>query len=236
VLAHQGLRASHTWQLNEAERLLDGLRRVGLEGQHEGYGVVSSPDIEAAVTRKVSVIGLRPGQPFLVFCGGGKSLTQRWPLDRHGQVLAQVYRDLRVPVVGVGSPVEIDRYRREVMPIFPQLMLLKEDLSIRELFALFRFAAAYVGNDTGPMHVAAAMGCPVLAVMSARNAPGAWDPDVAPRLVVRHRTFCEDCFLHTCRAEGHRCMDAITVEDVINQALPFLRRLPQLSVAGRSPC
>jgi heptosyltransferase-3 len=233
VLAHQGLGGTCSWQLNEAERLLAGLDHLGLAGVKETYGVVPSFAVLHAVRQKLAQAGLRLDQPWLAFCGGGKSLTQQWPCARYARVLSELYRALGVPVLGVGSPEEVARYKREILPVFPHLVLLPDPLTMPELFGLFHLASAYVGNDTGPMHVAAAMGCPVIAVMSARNAPGAWDPDVTPRLVLRHRTFCEGCFRQTCTAEGHRCMESISVDDVLAQMLPFLRSLPRL--AGSAP-
>ncbi len=130
-----------------------------------------------------------------------------------------------IQIVGIGTPHEGERYRVEILPTFPQLQLLRESLTVSEMFELFRLAYGYLGNDSGPMHVAAALDCPVAVIMSSRNSPGSWDPDTRRRLVIRHRTECEDCFLQDCVVERHRCMTSISVERVINEALPFLKKL-----------
>ena len=112
-------------------------------------------------------------------------------------------------------------------PRLPRLENGESPFSIGELFEVCRLAALYLGNDTGTMHVAAAVDCPAAAVISARNPPGAWDPDLpaSARLVFRHRTFCENCFLNACEVEGFRCMLSITVEDVVAELLPFVRKI-----------
>lgn len=210
------------WRKNEPARLIELLHQGGIAGEKPEYGIPVDPVAQAAVRVKLAAMHVDPAGPFLVFCGGGKAPTQRWPLERYAEVLAAV----PWPVVAVGSAGEMEAVRAQILPRFPALRLPAEVLSIPELFEMLRAAGAYLGNDTGPMHAAAAVGCPVAVVMSARNAPGTWDPDIEPRLVIRHRTECEDCFLHECIEQRHRCMTAITSQEVLASLLPFLQSLP----------
>ena len=214
----------HAWQPNEPERLMQVLRAVGIRGKKPDYAVPGDAGARARVREKLWQLGVAETAPYLVFCGGGKAPTQQWSLERYARVLKNVADRLRLPVIGLGSAAECADYQREVSPLFPDLRL-TGSLSMPEVFELLRGALAYIGNDTGPMHVAAAIGCPVAAVVSARNPPGAWDPDVAPHIVFRHRTECEDCFLNECLAERHRCMTGITEEMVLAGLLPFLEKL-----------
>ena len=112
-----------------------------------------------------------------------------------------------------------------VLPHFGDLKLLSGSLTIPEIFELCRLASGFFGNDTGPMHVAAAVGCPVAVLMNARALPGSWHPDVVPSLVIRLRLECEACFLTDCVQEKHRCMTGITVERVMAEVIPFLKSL-----------
>ncbi len=207
-----------SWRGNEPARLIELLHRYGIDGEKPGYDVPSDFDARSTILKKLATAGLDAGKPFVVFCGGGKAPTQRWPLERYAAVLAA----LPWPVVGIGGTLDVSAYREKVAPICAGLRLLPDPLSLAEVFELLRTAGAYFGNDTGPMHVAAAVGCPVAAIISGRNAPGMWDPDVEPSLIFRHRTDCEDCFLQECIEERHRCMTEITATRVTTDLLPLL--------------
>ena len=211
----------------EAIRLIELLAGMGIVGDKPAYAIPVEAADRAKVCEKLQAIGVDPARPFAVFSGGGKTIAQQWPLERYAQVLARLAQEFSLPVLALGTVAETERYRAGVLPGYPALRMVESPFSIGELFEVCRLAALYLGNDTGTMHVAAAVDCPAEAVISARNPPGAWDPDLpaSARLVFRHRTFCENCFLNACEVEGFRCMLSITVEDVVAELLPFVRKI-----------
>ena len=223
-------RGSHEWRVTEAQRLCEILQHLGIWAPKPDYRIPLTNDLIASVKQKISNCGIDPESPFISFCSGGKTAVQRWPVDRYATVLKAIAAEVTSSILVIGSAEEKETCRRELLPLVPGLRILSEPTSILELFAIFSLARAYIGNDTGPMHVAAAMSCPVVAIISARNAPGAWDPDVQPRLVIRHRTECENCFLDQCTTNRHRCMLEISEARVISEAIPFLKGLPGRSI------
>ena len=82
---------------------------------------------------------------------------------------------------------------------------------------------AYVGNDSGPMHLAAMVGTPCVAVFSAREARGRWDPFGTRHVMLRKQTECAGCMLEECVSEANRCLTAIGVEDVVAAAVRVIR-------------
>jgi ADP-heptose:LPS heptosyltransferase len=210
--------------LGESERLCSGLRSAGIEGPTPPFAIPLCQDARLSVQRRLAELGVGSADRYLVFCGGGKAPTQRWPLERYAEVLDRIVQASGWPVVAIGSAQEIQQYRAAFGNARPGIVCLR-GLDIPQLFELMRGATAYLGNDTGPTHVAAAVSCPVVAVMSARNAPGQWYPEVEPRLVFRKEVSCQNCFLQDCVTEQHRCMTGIAVEEVAAGILPFLDRL-----------
>jgi ADP-heptose:LPS heptosyltransferase len=213
------------WHPNEPNRLIRLLNDEGIPGVKPPYDIPIGQTALASLRQKLGGLDLDLEQPYLVFCGGGKTATQRWPLAWYGRVLQNISRRWQIPVIGIGGPDDLQDYRRELLSVFPQLQIPPTGLLIGELVELLRFALGYLGNDTGPMHVAAAVDCPVATVMSARNKPGRWDPDVDQRLIIRHRTECEGCRLIECVQEQHRCMTEIKPERVEEELSGFLDQL-----------
>jgi len=132
-----------------------------------------------------------------------KHLTER---------LAAEFPDL--PLVLFGANEERDRCDR-LMEIWkgPKANLCGVT-SPRVSAAILRSAAVMVCHDSGPMHLAATMGVPCVAIFSARNPPGVWYPRGNNHTVLYHRTPCWGCKLTMCTEHGKACILSITVEEV----------------------
>jgi ADP-heptose:LPS heptosyltransferase len=232
VRGHNFPALRHAWQPTESDRLVQVLRSIGVRGEKPGYGIPVDLASRESVEKKLKDIGVDPEKPFLLFCGGGKDATQRWPLERYAKVLPVLATEMGWPIVALGNAQETESYRQYVLPRFSGLHLLPAPLNLPELFEICRLAKAFFGNDCGPMHVAASVDCPVAVLMSARALPGAWHPNVTPNLVMRLRLECEGCLLRECLEEKHRCMTGLTEDRVLAEVPEFLRKLPRRPTAA----
>jgi heptosyltransferase-3 len=88
-------------------------------------------------------------------------------------------------------------------------------LTPRESAAAITRARMFVGHDSGPMHLAAAVGTPVVAIFAARNIPRQWFPFGKQHQVVYHRVECWGCGLETCIEQQKKCLMSITVDEVM---------------------
>ena len=88
------------------------------------------------------------------------------------------------------------------------------ELSVRQAAAVLARCRFYVGNDTGTMHLAAAVKTPCVAIFSARDWPGRWYPYGENNIVLREAVDCEGCMLNVCNRDLE-CINMITVESVI---------------------
>jgi heptosyltransferase-2 len=92
--------------------------------------------------------------------------------------------------------------------------------AIADLPALLSQCHLFIGNDSGAMHVAAAVGLPIVAVFGPTDPLGT--APVTPRCsIVQQKPYCSPCFLRRCPTD-HRCMTAITVDMVEAAARPWL--------------
>lgn len=91
-------------------------------------------------------------------------------------------------------------------------------LTPRESAAVFARASLFLGHDSGPMHLAAAVQTPCVAIFSARGKPRVWFPYGPQHRVLYHQVNCRGCGLDTCIVERKKCILSITMDEVLEQA------------------
>jgi ADP-heptose:LPS heptosyltransferase len=88
-------------------------------------------------------------------------------------------------------------------------------LTPRESAAAFARARLFLGHDSGPMHLAAAVGTPCVAIFAARNLPRQWFPYGPAHRILYHRVECAGCGLETCIEQQKKCILSITSDEVL---------------------
>jgi heptosyltransferase-2 len=177
---------------------------------------------EAGVAETAEIIALNAGSVY----GGAK----RWPAERFaaaGDALAERWR---ASVVLVGSGPETPLLERVARGMRRQAVVLGGRTNLAELAALLRRSRVVLTNDTGAMHVAAAVDAPVIALFGPTDA-GATGP-LGPRSrIVRTPVPCSPCLLRECPID-HRCMTGVTVAQVVQAAEELAANLPSATCPG----
>ena len=142
---------------------------------------------------------------------GGNWLTKCWEPERYGELALRLISD-GLPVAVTWGPGEGDLVRRFIGATGNAVRQIPTTLE--ELVALCETARLFVGGDTGPMHFAAAVGTPIVAIFgptsSDRNGPFRRED-----IVVERRLACRPCYERDrCPLEHWQCMVDITVEHV----------------------
>jgi ADP-heptose:LPS heptosyltransferase len=105
-------------------------------------------------------------------------------------------------------------------------------LSARVSAAVLARASVFIGHDSGPMHLAAVVGTPCVAIFSARELPGKWFPLGRNHEVLFRNVECAGCGLEECVTEQKRCIRGITVEEVNAAVLRQVRRIEEARLHG----
>ena len=162
------------------------------------------------------LIGVSPGAAF----GGAK----RWLPERFAEAAARLSRELDAGVVVFGSADEAVLGERVAELTGPRAHSLAGKTTLTEFLELAAACTVYLTNDSGPMHVAAALGVPTVAVFGATDHLGTGPAAVLAR-VVRHDVDCSPCLLRECPID-HPCMTGVEVEMVVREALGLVAEQP----------
>ena len=165
-----------------------------------------------------------PGAPILVLGLGTKIPVKEWGTSKWVSLTTLLAPKLgTMAIVGVGAQEDFEA-TQQVLKHWPGPTLNACGLcSPRVLAAMLDQATAFIGIDSGPMHVAASRGVPCVAIFSARAEPGIWFPNGNKHKVIYHKVPCMGCQLEVCETYQKRCINDISVEEVASNVLDLLK-------------
>ena len=177
----------------------------------EVQAVAAKFNLAAEITDRRPFFGLNPGATY--------GPAKRWPAERFAAVAREVQRRTQCVCLIFGGAAEV-ALSREVQAATgirqPALFNLAGQTTLRELCALLKLCRVLLTNDTGPMHIAAALGTPVVvpfgSTSSELTGPGL-SGDTRHQLL-KSTAPCAPCFRRTCPVD-FRCMTGIAVETVV---------------------
>jgi lipopolysaccharide heptosyltransferase II len=166
--------------------------------------------------------GVREGQPLVALCPGSiNSRAKRWPAEAYAS-LADRFIESQKQVLVIGSADEMDVTREVTKRMQQQPIVLTGKTSLDQITAVLASVDLVVTNDTGPAHIAAALGRPTLVIFGPTN-PLTTRPFAPEAEILRHPPECAPCMLRDCPID-HRCMTAITVDEVFEHSGALLKR------------
>jgi heptosyltransferase-2 len=143
-----------------------------------------------------------------VGAGASYGSAKCWPPDRFAEVLNRLKPSMDADVMLFGTAAETSVSAAIASGLRSPPIDLTGKTAIGDLPALLSQCHLFVGNDSGAMHVAAAVGLPVVAVFGPTDPHGT--APVTPRCtIIQQKPYCSPCFLRRCPTD-HRCMTAVT--------------------------
>jgi heptosyltransferase-2 len=174
---------------------------------------------------KLQAFGSQHGAVRIAIAAGASYGSAKcWPPERFAAAINQLAKERKTEIILFGTPGE-SAVSAAIQAGLQQTALdLTGKTEMAELPALLSQCTAFLGNDSGAMHVAAAVGLSVVAVFGPTDPAGT--APVTPRsAIVQEKPYCSPCFLRKCPTD-HRCMTAISPEKV---SASVLRALAEVS-------
>jgi asparagine synthase (glutamine-hydrolysing) len=178
---------------------------------------------EAPVSEWLADLPPDEGRVWVAVGPGSKMPAKRWPLERFRKVVGELIEEFDIwPVVFGGEEDKVigdwllDKWGRGYTAA--------GSLGLRPSLAAMKRGVMFLGNDTGTMHMAAAVGVPCVAIFSSRERPGLWFPAGEGHRVFRSTIECEGCGLVECVERQNECLKRISTAEVLEACREILSR------------
>jgi len=220
--------------VREIEQLLARSDDAPREAEREpDFALRVAPARGDAAAQLLRRYGIKPDQAMVALCPGStNSRAKRWPVARYAALADQLIEQAGAQVIIIGALEELDVTWQVSAHMRQRPTVLTGETSLAETVAVLGVVDLLVTNDTGPAHIATALGVPTLVIFGPTN-PATTRPFGPSAEVVHRPPDCAPCMLRDCPID-HRCMTAITAEEIFARAVSLLestaRRAPGLEV------
>ena len=180
------------------EYQMEWLHQLGLpEGVIPPLRVIPPPELEMPVLRYLDGLGVKPDSRYAVIQPTSRFFTKEWTPEGFAEIACYLAREHGFQVLLSGGPGEEPKLR-SVAQRCKENVLVCGGVSVGELLWVLRGAKLFVGNDSGPTHLAAALGVPTVVLFGSSDAE-VWYPWKVPFQRVQNFFDCNPC-------PGYRCL------------------------------
>lgn len=207
---------------HEVQRQLALVGHLGCTPADLGLSFVPRAADHAAAAACLRSAGIDPARPWILLHPGASAASRRYPAGHWAQAIALLAAATEIPLVLAGGVADIELVEEIRRRAGVSLPTLAGRLGLGELGAALRMATLAVTNNSGPAHIAAALGTPLVELYALTN------PQHTPwgtrSRVLFHDVACRFCFKSTCPAGHHACLAGVAPERVVEAVLDLLQR------------
>jgi len=197
---------------HEVQNFLDCLRALAIPVTSDALELWPSREGDEKVRDIFAKAGWAPDDLKIIIHAAASLPAKQWPLDRFAAVMERLKERYQSRFIYTGAPGDASLYHEiEKQGPFDGLNLCGM-MSLRENLSVYRAADLFFGVDSGPMHMAAAVGVPVVALFGPTD-EGKWGPWGSGHTVITKRLSCHPCKPHKCR--DNDCMKKISMEEAL---------------------
>jgi ADP-heptose:LPS heptosyltransferase len=218
---------------HEVRRQLDLVGTVGCHTANERLSLRVPEEARRRVLCLLEELELEPGGPWVVLHAGASAPARRYPAEGFAQAARQLclQEGLAAVFTGTEGDRELVESIRSAMRA-PSYSLVGR-LDLPGLAALLSLAPLLIAGNTGPVHLAAAAGTPVVDLYALTNPQHT--PWKVPSRVLYHDVPCRHCYKSVCPEGHHHCLRLVRPEEVVRAALDLLERKGRRPVPSASP-
>ena len=211
---------------------LDLLEAAGIEVITERIGISVPEKDEAAVRGLLNSHKLDYSYPSIAIHPGASwnSKYKCWPIERFILLIRRLVKEYKANIIVIGSKKEAEGGEKVAKAIGNSGVInLVGKTSVAQMAAVIKISDFFIGNDSGPLHIALALDVPSIAIFGA-TAPEQILSGTDKCIVVSKKIGCSPCYLHQAdfepSCESPKCLDEISVDDAMKAFKTMLHRFP----------
>ncbi|WP_140626483.1 glycosyltransferase family 9 protein [Methylibium rhizosphaerae] len=210
---------------HEVERQLALVGAVGLCTDDDRMSFDYRSEDLVSLCAKLETRGVTPKRPWVVVHPGATAPSRRYPAGQFGAAADLIANDINCHVLFTGTADEADLVLAAQARMQRPGISLAGQLSLGELAALIAHSKLLVSSNSGPVHIAAAVGTPVVDLYALTNPQHT--PWRVPSRVLNRDVPCRNCLKSVCPEGHHNCLRLVTPEEVAQAAHELIELQPE---------
>ena len=210
---------------HEIDYSLDVLRYIGVEPKDRTLYLPIDKASERKIDSIFNEVGIGPNSLCVAINPGASCASKRWPAAKFAGVADELVKKYGVRIIIIASAGDKIFADEAARLMSSACINLAGRTSISDLGSVLKRVRLFISNDSGPVHIACAVGTPVVSIFGRSDrglSPERWGPSGSCDIALHEDVGCDVCLAHNCR-NGFRCLDAITVEGVLEAADKILK-------------
>ena len=222
-----GYNAEHRWRGRFYDQVIEGnpadehtvdyhlraIDQIGFKVTEGAPTLTTGPDDDAYAEELLVDHGIEREDGLVMIHPGSRWEAKSWPPERFAILAEHIQRSGYHRVVFAGSEKERSRVQEIQSQMSTTSVSMVGQTTVLQLAAVMKRCVLFVSNDNGPMHMAAAMGLPVVGIFGPTH-PRTWGPRGEGHQVLFKDMDCRACFTPGCQFGEQSCMRQISVEEV----------------------
>jgi len=204
-------------KISTRARVFDLVREIGVEADDKATPLNVTNQVAGEVEKLLFERGIKSQDKLIVVAAGGYYPSQLWGVDNYARLILKILKthDLKIVLVAGKANAAASAKIFALVRLDQQVagrVLEIDGLALDKLVALILRSSLFIGDNSGPLHIASTLGVPTVSTMGPTE-PEIWSPLGDKNIVLRKAVSCSPCNKPTCRK--HECMRLIRVEDML---------------------
>ncbi|RKY33038.1 MAG: lipopolysaccharide heptosyltransferase II [Candidatus Omnitrophota bacterium] len=217
----------HTKQRGEKHELdynFDLLDHLGIKAEEKELHMPIKDASEKWAENFLKEEGIPQNQKLLTIHPGASCPSKIWPPERFAEAADKLIDKYNFKTLIIAGPKDLPIAEKVAKNMRHQAVNLAGKISVSQLASILKRSSLFISNDSGPVHIASALGIPVISIFG-RNQRGLssvrWGPIGEKARILHKEVGCIECLAHNCKKE-FACLKAIGAEELINTAEELL--------------
>ncbi len=221
-------RVKHTKQFGEKHELeynFDLLKHLGIEPLDKNLFMPVNPESEIWADEVLAQNNIEAGDRIVAIHPGASCPSKIWPNERFAEAADKLAQKYKFKVLILAGPKDIEKAKAVAQKLRSAAVNLAGRTSVSQLAGILKRCSLFISNDSGPVHIASAVGTPVISIFGRAQpglSPRRWGPLGKKDKFLHKDVGCIECLAHNCVKE-FKCLKAITVDDVLSAADSVLK-------------